>query len=423
MNSRERLQAVLNHKQADRLCVDFGAGNITGIGAGAVYRLHQAVLGDDPNYRVKIREIFQMLGEVDEPLRAALKLDVVGVHPPTSNFGFRLDRGWKPTQMMDGTPILVPVDFQVTTAPDGGWQIYAQGDTRFPPRGFMPKGGYFFDVLFEQDPVDDDHLNPADNCEEFVPLPDGDVQIMAQAAADYAAHSPYGIYLTLPGGSFGDIARLPGPSLKEPKGIRGVEEWYITLLSRPAYVHAVFEKQLEVVLANIDHLAAAIGDHVDVAFVTGMDFGTQAGLFFSVDTYRTLFKPYHVAVNRRIHEKTHWKTFIHTDGAVRDLMPDFIEAGFEVFNPIQWTCPGMDAKELKREFGKQLVFWGGGVDAQHTLAMGKPDEVYHEARRMIDIFFGDGTGYVFNGMHNVQSNVPTQNMLAMFRAADDARKS
>lgn len=111
-----------------------------------------------------------------------------------------------------------------------------------------------------------------------------------------------------------------------------------------------------------------------------------------------------------------------TDGNVRDMIPEFIDAGFEVFNPVQWTCPGMDATELKREFGKQLVFWGGGVDSQHALSLGKPEEVYREVRRMIDIFFSDGTGYIFNGMHNVQANVPTQNMLAMFRAVDDARK-
>ncbi len=422
MKSRERLQATLNHQPPDRLCVDFGAGFQTGIAAPALYRLRRAILGDDAHYRVKVHECYQMLGEIDEPLRAALQLDVAGVHPPTGIFGFRSDRGWKPTRMMDGTPILVPTDFQVSLAPDGGWFIYAQGDTSFPPRGYMPQGGYFFDTLVEQAPVDEDHLNPADNCEEFAPLPEEDCRLMAQTAAELAGQRPYGIYMTLPGCGFGDIALVPAPFLKQPKGIRGVEEWYISTLTRPDYVRAVFAKQLEAALESIDRLAAVVGDHADVVFTSGTDFGTQNGPFISVDTYRDLFKPYHAAVNRRIHQKTPWKTFIHTDGNVRDLIPQFIDAGFDVFNPVQWTCTGMDATQLKREFGKQLVFWGGGIDAQHTLASGKPDEVYHEARRMIDIFFADGTGFVFNGMHNVQSNVPTENLLALFRAVNDARR-
>ena len=184
----------------------------------------------------------------------------------------------------------------------------------------------------------------------------------------------------------------------------------------------VFERQCECALKNIELLAGAVGDRVQVAFVTGTDFGTQTGLFCSAQTYRDLYKPFHKAVCDQIHRLTRWKTFIHSCGAVYPLIPEFIDAGFEVLNPVQCSAKGMDPRALKREFGRDLVFWGGGVDTQKTLPFGTPDEVYREVRERIEIF-SDGGGFVFNSTHNVQSNVPTENILAMFRAVRDSSRS
>ena len=420
MNSRQRLQATLNHRPADRLCVDFGAGFQTGMGVAAVHRLRQALLGDH-GHLVKVIEPYQMLGEFDESLRDALHLDVVGVHGPGTMFGFRTDEGWKPFELFDGTCVLVPERFN-TTRDGGDLLIYPEGDQSAPARGRMPNGGYFFDAIVHQLPVDESRLNPADNCEEFAPMADADVALMAAISSRYASETEYGIYMTLPDCAFGDIALVPAPWMSHPKGIRGVEEWYVSIATRRDYVRAVFDRQLEVALDNVGRLIDAVGDHVDVAFVSGTDFGAQHGLFMSLSTYRDVFKPYHIAVNRLIHERTSWKTFIHSCGAVYDLIPDFIEAGFDVLNPVQCSAKGMDPQLLKKEFGKAVVFWGGGVDTQKTLPFGTPEEVYREVRERIDIFFGDQTGFVFNSTHNVQSHVPTENILAMFRAVNDARK-
>ena len=125
-------------------------------------------------------------------------------------------------------------------------------------------------------------------------------------------------------------------------------------MTRPDYIRAVFDFQLECALETIDRLAASVGDAVDVVFVSGTDFGSQHGLFISTDAYRSLFKPYHTEVNRRIHEKTNWKTFIHTCGSVWDLLPDLVEAGFDVLNPVQCSAAKMDPRDLKREFGEDL---------------------------------------------------------------------
>lgn len=420
MTSRERLIATLNHQPTDRLCVDFGAGFQTGMGAGTVHRLRQELLGD-ADYRVKIIESYQMLGEIDEDLRQALSLDVVGVHGPGSMFGFKND-GWKPFAMFDGTPVLVPGEFNVTPADDGGWWIYPEGDTSVPPSGWMPKDTYFFDSINRQLPLDEANLDPADNCEEMGVISDEDVQHYARQARHYHESTDYGIYMTLPGTAFGDIALVPAPWMKYPKGIRGVEEWYMATVTEPDYIKKVFEVQCEAALKSIELLAAAVGDRAQVVFVSGTDFGTQSGQFCSVQTYRELFKPFHQAVNDQIHKLTNWKTFIHSCGAVLPFIPEFIDAGFDVLNPVQCSALGMDPRTLKREFGKDLVFWGGGVDTQKTLPFGTPDEVYREVRERIDIF-SEGGGFVFNSVHNVQSNVPVPNLLALFRAIKDSQGS
>jgi len=324
--------------------------------------------------------------------------------------------------MFDGTPVLVPGQFNVTPADDGGWYIYPEGDTSVPPSGWMPEGSFFFDSTRRQGPLDESKLNPADNCEEFGVISDEDVQHFGRLARHYTDTTSYGLYLTLPGTAFGDIALVPAPWMKHPQGIRGVEEWYMATVTNRDYVEKVFACQLESALKNVELLAAAVGDRVQVAFVSGTDFGTQTGQFCSVPAYRELFKPFHKAVNDRIHKLTKWKTFIHSCGAVRPFIPEFIDAGFDVLNPVQCSASGMDPRMLKREFGQSIVFWGGGVDTQKTLPFGTPDEVYREVRERIDIL-GEGGGFVFNSTHNVQSNVPTANALAMFRAVNDSRKA
>ena len=421
MTSRERLIATLNHQPTDRLCVDFGAGFQTGMGAGAVHRLRAAVLGDQSGHRVKVIESYQMLGEIDEKLRQALGLDVVGVHGAGTMFGFK-NEGWKPFTLFDGTPVLVPGEFNVTRAPDGGWFIYPEGDIRVPPSAWMPKDAYFFDATSRQAPLDETKLDPAENCEEMGVISPEDVQHFARVAQHYHETTDYGIYMTLPGTAFGDIALVPAPWMKHPKGIRSVEDWYMATVTHRDYVQKVFEVQCECALKSIELLAAAVGDRAQVVFVSGTDFGTQTGQFCSVKTYRELYKPFHLAVNQLIHRLTKWKTFIHSCGAVAPFIPEFIEAGFDVLNPVQCSATGMEPRALKREFGRHLVFWGGGVDTQRTLPFGTPDQVYREVRERIDIL-GEGGGFVFNSTHNVQSNVPVPNLLALFRAIKDSARS
>jgi uroporphyrinogen-III decarboxylase len=260
-----------------------------------------------------------------------------------------------------------------------------------------------------------------DNCEEFGELTKADIRHFVSIVQDLYDNTDYGIYITIPGVAFGDIALVPATWMKDPKGIRDVTEWYVSTAIRQDYIHKVFERQCEIGLRNVEILAGALGDMVQVAFVSGTDFGTQNGLFASPETFRQLYKPYIKAINDRIHELTGWKTFMHCCGGIAEIIPDIIEAGIDVLNPVQYYAATMDPERIKKEFGRDLVFWGGGVNTQKTLPFTAPDDVYREVMRQIEIFHSDNTGFVFNAVHNIQSDVPTENFMAMFRALNDVR--
>jgi hypothetical protein len=417
MNSRERLQTTLNHRQPDRVCVDFGGTWISGIHASIVHQLKQRLIGPGAS-PARVHEPYQMLAEVDADLRAALGVDVIGVWPRKNLFGYEA-KNWKAFTLFDGTPCLVPGDFNVTPAPGGGWLMYPEGDTSAPASGHMPNGGYFFDAIIRQEPLDEDKLNPTDNLEEFGLLSAEDLAYYRKQVEWLDANArDTGVILLAPGTAFGDIALVPAPYLKHPKGIRDISEWYMATAARPGYVHAIFEQQCEFALKNLETLIEMFGDRVQGVVTTGTDFGAQNSLFISIPSYRELFKPYHKRLNDLIHRKSNWKVFIHSCGAVAPLIPDFIEAGFDILNPVQCSARGMDPAQLKQNFGKDITFWGGCVNTQHTMYQ-TPEAVYREVRERIDIFNRDG-GFVCNAIHNVQGNSPVENVLAMFKAIKDS---
>lgn len=417
MNSRERLQAALNHQQPDRVPVDFGATFVTGIHVSVVHQLRQRLLGE-PGYRVKVTEPYQMLGEIDDRLREALGIDVIGSLARCSIFGTEA-RDWKPFTTFDGTPCLLPGQMNLTPAPDGGWYMHPEGDTSIGPSGHMPEGAYFFDAVIRQDPIDESRLDPADNTEEFGLLTAEDLAFYREKKAWFDARRQCGSILVIPGTAFGDIALVPAPWLKHPKGIRDIAEWYMITKTRPDYVRQIFDRQCEIALQNVETLIGLFGDSIQVALITGTDFGTQRGPFISTQAYRELYQPYHQRINELIHRRTAWKTFIHSCGSVYQFLPDFIQAGFDILNPVQCSALDMEPQRLKREFGRDIVFWGGGVDTQQTIARGTPDQVYREVRERIAIF-NEGGGYVFDAIHNVQGNTPIENVEAMFKAVRDS---
>ena len=411
--SRESLANALNHKQPDRIPIDFGGTSVTGIHVSCVAAL--------PNYYglekrpVRIHEPSQMLGLVDEDLQDAMGVDVTAVFRRGAKWGFPLER-WK-TWQFNELEVLVPGDFNTTIDVNGDTLVYPEGDTTVPPSGRMPKGGYFFDCIVRQEPLDEDHLNPEDNMEEFRSISQADVDYLA-ASSKAAAATGRGVIAGFGGTAFGDISLVPGPALKYPKGIRDITEWYVSTRSRQDYIHKVFERQCEIALGNLERIYAAVGDQVQAVYLCGTDFGTQTSAFCSVKTLRDLYFPYYKQINDWIHTHTPWKTFKHSCGAVSKFLPTFIEAGFDILNPVQCSATGMEPEQLKANYGDQLVFWGGGVDTQQTLPFGTPAEVREQVLRRCEIF-APGGGFVFNSIHNVQAQTPVENIVAMLNAVHE----
>lgn len=414
MTSRERVQAVLAHRIPDRVPLDLGSCSVTGMHVSAVSALRQAMQLSGPEARVKVIDPYQMLGEVEIDLRIALGVDTVALLGRTNKLGFE-NGGWKPWTTFQGTPVLVPGGFNTEPNADGDLLQYPEGDTTAPPSGHMPKGGWYSDNIVRQPPIDEATLDPEDNVEEFGLVPEADLAHYAAESKRLFEGTDKALVANFGGTGFGDISSVPAPKLKHPKGIRDISEWYMSLLARRDYVYRVFERQCEIALANLERIHAVVGERVSVALITGTDFGTQRGPFLSTEAYLDLFYPFHVIVNEWVHTHTQWKTMIHTDGSILELIPHFIKAGFDVLNPIQWTAMNMDPAMLKREFGKDLVFWGGGVDTQRTLPFGTPEEIREEVKRLIEVLSEEG-GYVFTTVHNVQGDTPVENLLALYKA-------
>ncbi len=411
--SRERLLAALSHKTPDSIPIDFGGTSVTGIHVSCVAALRD-YFGLDRR-PVRVHEPFQMLGQLDEDLLDAMGLDVVGTFPRKTMFGFPADE-WK-TWQLNGLEVLVPKDFNTTVDAEGNTLIYPEGDLTVPPSGRMPKGGFFFDCIVRQEPFDEEKLSPEDNMEEFVPISEEDLDhIVRSVKAAYATGR--GVIASFGGTALGDIALVPGPFLKHPRGIRDVAEWYVSTSSRQGYIHKIFEYQCEIAIKNLERIYAAIGDTVQAVFICGTDFGTQTSAFCSVNTFRNLYFPYYKQINDWIHAHTQWKTFKHSCGAVSKFLPSFIEAGIDILNPVQCSATGMDPNRLKANFGDQLVFWGGGVDTQRVLPFGTPAEVREQVLRRCDIF-AEGGGFVFNTIHNVQAGTPVENIVAMLDAVHE----
>ena len=417
MTAKERIQAALNHQSSDVIPVDFGATSVTGIHCKVVAALREHYgLEKHP---VRVIEPFQMLGEIEPDLQEAIGVDCLPVFGPRNMF--EIDETQLHLQRTPwGQDVMIASDIDFTPDKEGNVYIYAKGDRNYPPSAKMPSNCYFIDATVRQEFVDDDTLKVEDNLEEYGLLSDKDLQYYVQTV-NIAASTGKAVVAAFGGTGLGDVAFIPGMGLTQPKGIRNISEWYMSTVMRKNFVHELFSRQTDIAIANYERLWKALGDKVDVVFTCGTDFGTQDSQFCSLDTFRELWLPYYQRMNNWIHEHTTWKIFKHSCGAVLPIIPGFIEAGFDILNPIQISAKAMDIQVLKQEFGKELVFWGGGIDTQRILPIATPDEVRTHVLHQCEILCKDG-GFVFNAVHNIQANVPIENVVAMIETLKELRK-
>ena len=416
MTSKERVLESINHT-GGRVPIDFGSTFITGIHCSCVEQLRERYgLEQHP---VKVIEPYQMLGEVEDDLKEAMGIDTDNILPQRTIFGFP-NEDWKPWTTWWGQDVRVSGHFQTEERSDGTY-VFPKGDRSAPPSGHMPGTGYFFDTIVRQEPIDEDNLRVEDNLEEFG-LMGEEEKAYWKAEADAKRGCGRAVVTHLNGTGLGDIALVPAPFLTHPKGIRDISEWYMATVANPDYVAEIFDRQSEIALQNLQSLKELTGDVIDVVVVCGADFGTQNSQFCSPDAFGELWLPRYKKMNDWIHAHTAWKTFKHSCGAVEPFLNQFIEAGFDIVNPVQCSATGMEPEGLKANYGDKLTFWGGGVNTQATLPFGAKDDVGEEVRGRCEVFSQDG-GFVFNSIHNIQALTPVENIVAMIDAVHEFNRA
>ena len=361
-----------------------------------------------------------MLGYVDDDVLDALGVDVVALSDDSTFFGFP-QGDWKPFTLFDGTPVLVPGGFNTEVSEDGNLYQYPQGNRAYPASGRMPAGGFYHDAIERQEEYSAESLDPEEWVRDMYQVYTDEqlrmIETRCNALYDNTTRAIIGNFGM---GSFGDIAYVPGTQVPYPKGIRAVQDWYMATVLYEDYVRGIFELQLEIVLKNLSLYKQAVGERIAAIFVSGTDFGSQRGPFISPRAYRDLFQPFHRAVNDWVHSNTGWKTFYHSCGSMVDLYDDFVDAGVDIVNPVQISAAGMDPEKLKARWGDKLVFWGGGVDTQHVLPFGSPEEIERQVEHTVKVL-GEGGGFIFNTVHNIQGTVPIENLVALYDAFDKYR--
>ena len=415
---RKRIMDAVNLKEPDRVPLDFGASLCTGMHCSLVEQLRDFYgLEKRP---VKLFEPYQTLGWIDEDLMDAMDLDGAMVMPFSTIFGNRLD-GWKEWRTHWGQELLIPKTMEVDKLEDGSYVTYPQGDRSILPSAKMPSNGFFFDAIERQEPYDEDNPDPKDNAADFSELSDEAVKKIAENAKTARATGRATMF-AIPGASLSSPSGFYGIGQKKPMGMRRLADWYMAMVAFPDFVQGVFDIQSNIAVKNLEKVFKAAGSDIDIIMLCTGDYGTQLNTFFSVDTYKEIFFPYHKRMCDWIHKNTHWKVFKHCCGSIEPLINPMVDAGVDILNPVQCSAANMDPEHLKKTYGSRLVFWGGGVDTQKTLPFGTPEEVRKEVLERCRIF-SPGGGFVFTTIHNAQAKTPLENFIAMLNAVKEFNKA
>jgi len=412
MTARERVIASVEHREPDRVAVDLGSTPSSGISAVAYANLvtHLGLA----ERQTRVYDVVQQLAQPSDELLDRFRIDAVDIG---RTFNAR-PRDWHPMVLPSGIEVQVPAWFKPVHQPDGAWEAFDADGLRIAS---MPLGANFFDQTYFPylDGYPDDLSGLAD--------------VMPKVLWSGLVHSPWD-HAGEP--DFWDQLRARTIALRATTDralmvvvgcnlfewgtfLRRIDNFLMDLATDPDNVHRLLDALLEIHLATLDRVFEAVGDVADIIRF-GDDLGMDRGPLMSPDTYRTFFKPRHAALNAYVHQHTTLKTFLHSCGSIHKLMPDLIEAGVDIINPVQISAKDMEPWRLKADFGADITFWGGGADTRVVLPHGTIDEVKDHVRRNVETF-APGGGFVFVPAHNMLPDIPPQNIEAMFEALDEYR--
>jgi uroporphyrinogen decarboxylase len=407
MTSRERVLAAIAHREPDRVPVDLGATPSSGISAIAYGNLKRH-LGLTAGH-TRVYDVVQQLAQPEDVMLDRYGIDAIDIGR-AFNTG---DDTWYDFQLGDGQPAQYPAWFHPERQPDGSFIARHPDGTAI---AHMPAGSTFFDQTcfpyLDGYPPDFGGLDAA----------------MGRILWAALVHSPWdhardpGFWATLRQKALAlrqstdrALMIVIGCNLFEwGTFLRRVDGFLYDLAAEPAQVEALLDALMQRHLAALENVCRAVGDIADICRF-GDDLGTNGGPFMSPAMYRRYFKPRHAQLCAYVHQHSRMKTFLHSCGSIHALLPDLIEAGFEVINPVQTNCRDMEPERLKREFGRDICFWGGGCDTRHVLPNASPTEVKAHVHRQMENL-APGGGFVFNTVHNILPEVPPQNIAAMFEA-------
>ena len=395
MTSRQRVLTALRHEQPDRVPLDIGSLESSGISALAYNRLREHLgLGQG---QTQVFEPYQQVAKIEDDLIDALEIDtaLLAIEPLE----------WKDAILPDGSPCRIPARWDPQPDAGGGWSV-RDGDGHTIAR--MPDGGFYFEPVYAPladitDPAElDDHLN-AIGSYDWPGFADETLDDIAARAERLFAETDRAI-----------VFNLQCHLMAAGMFLRGYEQFMVDLLAEKPLVHGFLRRLTDAYKRRVEQTLTRLDPFIQVVLVND-DLGTQNGPITSPDTYREMILPYQRELFGHIKQHTRAALLLHSCGSVVEFIPDLLDAGIDALNPVQVSAAGMDSAELKKRFGDRLTFWGGGCDTQHVLGSGSPADVEAEVRRRV-ADFSPGGGFVFTQVHNVQPDVPPENIVAMVNA-------
>ena len=410
MTSRERILASIRHQEPDQVPVDLGSTPSSGISAIAYHNLKH-YLGITKGH-TRVYDVVQQLAQPEDMILERYGVDVLDIG---RMFNDR-EQDWYDVTLPQGIPVQFPSWFRPAVRPSGAWDAYAADGTRIAT---MPVGATFFDQTYF--PYQDDY--PADYKDLAKEVPKIHWAGLVHSPWDHASEPDFWQQLreraiALRNSSDRALVIVAGCNLFEwGTFLRRIDNFLMDLVLNPVEVERLLDALMEIHLDTLEKVCNAVGDVADILRF-GDDLGMDTGPFMSPQVYRKLFKPRHAILCDYVKTHSQMHTFLHSCGSIYRLLPDLIEAGYDVINPVQINTRDMEPERLKREFGQDITFWGGGADTRHVLNRATPSDVKAHVKGLLDIF-APGGGFVFNAVHNILPDVPPENIVAMFEAVDE----
>ena len=404
MNSRERVLKVVNYENPDRVPIDLGGIRASGINAVVYDKLKKRMGIETPT---RIHDTMQILAELEMEVVDSLHVDVLPLEPMTAQWSRQDALEGVPRTLFCGLGVYFQPGVKIQEQGDGSWMLKNSDGVNIAR---MPKDGHYFDFIrptMGSTRIDPDAFCPCDT------VTDEQLEIFAEHGRFLYENTDKALL------GWGASISLVGLSALLSDNITNgsLDEWLCMLMTEKNSANEMMSRYVDAAIKRMTLYHQAVGDYCFAWGVASDDAGTQNGEFLSPDLFTEMIKPHYKRLCDWVHAHTNWKTYLHSCGSVYHLIPEWINAGIDILNPVQISAANMEPERLMEEFGGKIVFWGGGCDTQKILPLGTPEDVRQHVRKNIEVFSSKRGGYVFTQVHNIQQDVPVENVEAMFEAA------